>query len=298
MKIKHILLSLIAFVSLYLSACQKDFKIDDNIVARVDSTIIPSAGDSNYLDRIIMRDTSILNGNTMVDSSAFVFYYDIQKRLSLVTFKSLTNANDSDIYLKPYYNQNDSLPYKVYFTPDSSTYYFYYDNVGRLIKDSVENVFGAGLSGVRNLNYSGNKIYAQLFLTSNLALPIEKDTFTLDTRGNMINSKYYVKSIGAIYELASSTNATFDNGSTPYLKTPGFRIFSFSFGTFHYEAYYNNFGANNILVDSYIQYPYTGVTTVSPPHISSVINTYYQNGLLKNLKNSNHENWTYIYKSL
>jgi hypothetical protein len=203
------------------------------------------------------------------------------------------------LYLECFYNQNDSLPYKAYFGPSSATYHFYYNNLGRLVKDSINNFGGSNLNLSRNLTYSGNKIFAQVYKTylgtTNL---VEKDTFLLDTRGNMNGTKYYWLTNSNNYELASSSNSTFDNAQSPLFKTPSYRIFSFTFGTMDFESHYNNFGVNNILVDIYNRHPFTGSSnTVVTSDTSSAVNIYYQNGLLKNVK-SYRSTWTYMYKTL
>ncbi len=303
MKLKHILLPLIAFAAYYLSACQKDFTVDNTIVARVDSTITPSAEDSSYLDKIIMRDTAVVSGNTVIDSSAWIFNYDVQKRLSLVTAKSISNPNDSTNLFKFYYNQNDSLPFKVVNISSlafTETYYLYYNSLGKLIKDSVNNFLGNGENLSRTLSYSGNKIFAQLYSTTATLNPIEKDTFTQDLNMNITNFKYYVKTSASSFELARMSNIIFDNGKSPYFKVPSMKIFWFTFFTIDFEASSNACpGVNNIVTGIYNRYPYTGSGTINhPTDTFSVLNTYYQNGLLKNTISNDHENWTYIYKSL
>ncbi len=297
MKTKNIFLGLVAIGALYFSACQKSLTFEDTPPNVIDSTAIV---DSSYLSKIFFNDTTFNGGNLDVDTSIFIFNYDNNKRLKTIVIKEGPNSTAlGDIYLECFYNLNDSLPYKTLFPSDQSTYYFFYDNTGRLIKDSVNNVGGNAVNYNRNLTYSNNRIFAQVYRTfSGITSPIEKDTFSFDTRGNMISSKYYFSNNGSNYELASSSNSTFDNNPSPFLKTPSYRLLSFTFGTFNFEAHYNNFGTNNILVDVYTRYPFAGSgTTVQTSDTTSVINTLYQNSLLKNVK-SYRSTWTYFYKSL
>ncbi len=297
MKTKNIFLGLIAIAALYFSACQKSLTFEDNTTPNaIDSTANP---DSNYLSKIFFSDTTFNGGNMDVDTSIFVFNYDNNKRLKTIVIKEGPNSTVvGDVYLECFYNLNDSLPYKTLFPSDQSTYYFFYDNAGRLIKDSINNIGVNAVQFSRNLTYSSNMIFAQVYKTfSGTTSAVEKDTFSFDTRGNMISSKYYFSNNGSTYELASSSISTFDNNPSPFLKTPSYRLLSFTFGTFNFEAHYNNFGTNNILVDIYNRYPFTGSgITTQISDTSSAINTLYQNGLLKNVK-SYYSKWTYFYKS-
>jgi hypothetical protein len=303
MKIKHLLIATVAIVSLYLSACQKELNPDD-IISRVDSTGNSAVEDSAYLDKMIIRDTNIVTG--YIDSSKWVFNYDAQKRLSFVTEKSLSNPTfDSANILKFYYNTNDSLPYKIEViasiipTISIETYYYFYDNSGKLIKDSVNNFVGSGENLSRTLSYSGNKIFAELNSSNSTVNPIEKDTFTLDTRMNIVGFRYHIRTTANTFELASSSTSTFDNGVNPYVKVPSMKIYWFTYSTIDFEAdNSSSIGVNNILTNIFNRYPYTGSSNPFYQNTYSQWNTYYQNGLLKSSKDSDHENLTYFYKSL
>ena len=292
---KFVFIVVIISVGFYLSGCEKESSIERGVVVPVVTNLV---GDTNYLDKILLNDTLYYNGNLDIDTSVFVFKYDASKRLKTVTLKEGPTSTIPEIlYLECFYNQNDSLPFKAYFPLEQSTYHFYYDNLGRVIRDSVNNHSGNGVNLKRNLSYFSNKIFAELY-NPPFSNPIEKDTFILDSRGNMISSRYNILTIGSMYELATSTFSTFDNGPSPFLKTPAFRIFSFTFGTLNFEQHYNNFGTNNILIDIYNRYPFTGSGPINyPSNTSSLINSYYHNGLLKNVK-GDRSTWTYVYKSL
>ncbi len=285
----------IVLLGLYLSSCEKESSVERGELVPVVTNLV---GDTNYLDKILLNDTSYFGGVLDIDSSVFVFKYDLNKRLTTVTIKAgPLSIIPEDLYLEFFYNFNDTLPYKSYFAQEQSTYHFYYDNLGRLTKDSVNNLSGNGENFKRKLSYSGNQIFAELYNSPSVN-PIEKDTFILDSRGNMVSSRFHILTTASIYELATSTISTFDNGPSPFLKTPAFKIFSFTFGTLHFEQYYNNFGKNNLLVDIHNNHPYTGAPPIFyPSDTTSVVNSYYQNGLLKNVK-GHRSTWTYIYKSL
>lgn len=283
-------LALFSFIS-----CQKEvsFEVPDGTTANAVNTV-----DSNYLDRILIVDSTTPN---FVDSSFLVFNYDSQKRISNLVVKSTTNPLDSQLYAKFFYNANDTLPFKSKTFTDSADYYFYYDNVGRLKKDSIINFGSQGSNNpsptlsVNNYSYGTNKIFKNgYFIDPNSSSPnpfFKLDTLFQDVRGNIINAKIYSSNTTSNYTLEKTIVSTFDNNINPYAKVPGFKVFLLSFGDFTGFITTNNLLSAIIYYNSQPSFVYT----------ENYSNSYYPNGFLKKgiiLTGNTLSNWTYFYKSL
>ena len=299
MNTKQLLLICFTFFIASLFSCQKDFIAPDN-VSRTDSTIVVG-GDSNYLDKIVFIDGISSSGP---DTGVFVFNYDSQKRLKNVVIKAyLVNPLDSQFYVKFSYNLNDTLPFKAHFYTDSSDYYFFYDNLGRLVKDSI---FSSDNSNIKQetqkYTYNTNKIFIKRNWTYNyLPLPLQvvngNDTLILDAVGNVVSGRYYTDSLG-ISTFQRSLIATYDTKIIPYKNTLSFKIFLFSF-----NDYYDGLGyfSTNNPISSNLYSPSGGFASSNNFNfIENYSNAYYPNGFLKKsiITGDNNENWTYFYKSL
>lgn len=245
------------------------------------------AADSNYLDKIFFRDTSIITGE--IDSSVFIFNYDAQKRLKDVIAKNGLNGTVSINFLSFYYYQNDTLPYKVTQSGEYH-YYYFYDNMGRVVKDSLIDFATNTLYRVGAYSYGISKIFLQVD-RQNI---IDRDTFSLDARGN-VTAVTFSSVVNGISALTATVSAVFDNKPNPYIKIPEYRNFIFS-----YDYYYRNIGdlyrANNLISSVYTDYS-SGFPDTDNYYYS---NTYYPNGLPKNVIQSGSErsNETFIYKAL
>ena len=275
--------------SLGIISCQKEvsFELPDNTTSNVVSSL-----DSNYLDRILIVE------NNLVDSNLFVFNYDGQKRINNVSIKSTSNPLDSGFYIKFFYNLNDTLPFKAKTFLDSVDYYFYYDGLGRLKKDSIlryDSQAGQNPSLittllVTNYSYALNKIFLNsYFIAPNSGFPNPQyglDTFFQDLRGNIIMEKLYSNNS----TLQNTIASTFDNKINPFTKVNGFKIFIFSNGDFP-----GGTCQNNLL--SFNKYDNTQPGNI---YTENYFNTYYTNGFLKKavVTGNSSENWTYFYKSL
>ena len=128
------------------------------------------------------------------------------------------------------YLGNDTLPFKATVDNGALNFYFYYDNVGRLSKDSVIEYSTVGNNGyyyVTNFTYSNSKIFTLSVgdLSNNGHILFIKDTIQLDARGNFLSSKTYDKDpLSGNYFLCNTTYSTFDNKLSPYTKVNGYKI--------------------------------------------------------------------------
>ena len=277
---------------LSIFSCQKEvsYEVPDDSTSNVVTSL-----DSNYLDRILIVDSSNAN---LVDSSIWVFHYDVQKRVSKVVFKSITNPVDSQLYAQFSYLANDTLPFRAKTFTDSADYYFSYDNTGRLKKDSIINYGSTGSSNpfstlsVNNYTYATNKIFVNgYFIDPNSAFPNPQygiDTLFQDSRGNIITTKIYSSNTTSNYTLDKTIVSTYDLKKSPYAKVPGFKVFLFTFGDFPASPTVNNF-LSDIIYDNSL-----------PTNTLNYSNSYYPNGFLKktDVTGDSQDSWTYFYKSL
>lgn len=289
MKTKYFFLIGLIFFTAGLISCQKEisFEIPDETIPNVVSSV-----DSNYLDKIL-----IVDANNFIDSSLWIFNYDAQKRLNNVSIKNTTNPLDSQVYVKLFYNQNDTLPFKAKTFQDSAYYYFFYDSFGRIEKDSLID-YGNGNNNptpyilVNNYSYNTGKIFITHY-SFNGIIPTNifgVDTLLQDSRGNIINSKLYSSNTPSNFTLQNTIVTTYDNKLNPFMKVRGFKIFIFSEGDFPGSTYENN-------LVSFNNYDNTQPTNT---YTENYFNTYYSNGLLKNsvITGNLNAKWTYYYKSL
>ena len=299
MKTKYLFLIAISFFVASLISCQKDFTID-NITNRTDSTVNPPVGlDSNYLDKIVQYDTT---SNNTIDSTTQIFKYDANKRLINITEKFVVNnVVDSGIFLKFFYNGNDSLPFKATADNDSFKLFFFYDLSGKLIKDSLINVdVSYSNDHVTNFSYSNNKIFANSVSHYSPSFPtgvsiLNKDTITTDASGNFLSSISYVNNTG-VFQKTYLINNIFDSKISPYSKVSAYRMFilanqipsEFPFA----------YAKNNLVREVLNNYQTIGgVTSLFYTSQRDFINSYYPNNFLKSHKTTG-ENYNYFYKAL
>jgi hypothetical protein len=266
MKPKYILLPLIAIATFYLSACQKDFSTENDIVARVDST---SVGDSNYLDKIIFTNTT---GNLTDTMSDIRYEYDALKRVITIIDAPTPSVGYLEKRTSNYfYNSIDTLPYKkieidiFYYQPlnnniDTTTTYYYYSVDNKRIKDSAVkfsyrlNVNGSGTNyitfskTINNYQYSSNKIYGNSITTilysnnntntGNTRLVL--DTATLDGNGNLVANNKWDNFYSPT--LLSQATVTYDNKPSPFYKLSNFKTLNiFPYG----ETFFNEMQSKN-----------------------------------------------------
>ncbi len=242
MKTKHIFLPLIA-LALYISACQKDFNVDNVTVARVDS--IPPVSvitDSNYLSKVIYL-SSTNNGLSFDTFMIDTFAYDNLKRVSSFYTYPINNTTHPHYTKNAYFYQgNDTIPYKYsiidssdgvgFFLRDTTFSYCFYDSFKRKIKDSIiENYLdqggiGSGLEIVY-YTYVGNSIYGLTSIVSNHTNSNTyfvnfKDTCSVDANGNILSDKKY-RMNGGNYVLDAVSNFTYDNFKNPLAKLSIFK---------------------------------------------------------------------------
>ncbi len=246
MKIKNLLLPSIAFVALFLSACQKDFTID-TATARVDSTIATTMSDSVYLDKYYYIEINSSGANGLDTGVRTHYQYDNLKRVKIICDTSHEPFFNSIIgyeKIEYFYNGNDSLPYKcinqrkktstVLALPgsiDTAISFYSYNTNGKIILDST---IESGLTlpstnhlykYINNFSYNGNKIISlmqktNLLTTTGLGLErLHRDTLTLDAIGNVTSNK--MQSIN-FYPSSSSDyaayNFMYDNKQSPVSK--------------------------------------------------------------------------------
>jgi hypothetical protein len=269
MKTKQIILPFIAFVALYLSACQKDFTAPTSTTETTPTTSL------NYLTRSYSL-FSVSAGSTILDTAERSHYaYDNLKRLTTILDTSNEAGLPSTIRFGKQiftYNGVDSFVSVLSsygFVPgslirDTSISYFSYNVAGKLVSDSTINSYRIGSilvtksKIIRLLNYVGNKIYTVSTTTTLFALPtapppsIERDTITLDTRGNVTEQK-----TGTFYNNPSQNDKytsviqTFDNNPSPLSAANG-------------GSYISANGKNNVLKSQGLT---VNIGTSSPPQI-------------------------------
>jgi hypothetical protein len=246
MKTKQILLSLITFIAFYLSACQKDFTIENNVVSRVDSLNNPVAGDSVYLDSYYYIEINATGLNGFDTGTRAHYYYDNLKRV-----KTVIDTSNEPFYqiiklysrIEYFYNGTDSLPYKAinygekiggpYPHKDTLSSFYIYDTNGQLVIDSTISAkkTSSTSSGIvdyeitkkiKKFTYNSNKIYnfqqeTNLLGTISIGLQtIIKDTAVLDGIGNILSVNSSSTQINpSITTTYSSATYNYDNKPSP-----------------------------------------------------------------------------------
>ncbi|HRI24195.1 MAG TPA: hypothetical protein PLZ45_05940 [Ferruginibacter sp.] len=220
------LLSLLLF-----SACQKELNYSNT------GTNIITGTDTIYLDTVYVAGIRAGIPDTF---KLLSYHYDVQNRLALakwVPFRISSSYSDSGS-IAFYYNGPDTLPYKsvslrtydLNKSFDTSTVFYFYDNSGRLIKDSTT---GTGNSfnrvfytsdGITTYAYNTGRVSSQgIMKTTSSQYPgiiqtwQEKDTSLINTGGDIAKSSYYIfDPVSSSFRKASEKTITYDNNSIAY----------------------------------------------------------------------------------
>ncbi len=178
MKIATKLFAVILIFAISFTACQKEISVDT----------LPPAGsvaDSNYLDKIYDIE---IDGGVADTFNIWTYTYDANKRVIRMKAVSAEIGYPEFSDNQYFYNGSDTLPYKsIYIYGDGNTFqldttisYFYFNSLGKRIKDSVL-LLSNGTSLTYSLNYyqySGDKIYG-----------LAKDS-TIDYSGTYVNKTF------------------------------------------------------------------------------------------------------------
>jgi len=304
----------ILMLIIILSACKKDAVQNGNS----NPPPPPPALDSNYIDTLYKTITR----GSITDTVAYYKYnYDNLKRVTLVKweindFGQSNNGGGTEIYS---YNNNDMLPYSSYRTSslnlttlltDTIIFYHWYDNGGRLIKDSVMQSHRTA-PGVPSAGYFLRK-RGITYQYSN-ALIIKKDTnIAVYDPGNNINynstDSTFLSPTGnpvldrffsGILPFATAT-ITYDNMINPHTKLNIFKAFSPA-PLWSLPDFYTSFiGQNN-----YVSYKNISPAPFDYNNFNSIFsNIYLPSGyLLKTTANGQYPptdivSWIYKYKAL
>ncbi len=234
MKAKNIFLVLIALLAISVAACKKDTIADPT---PVDPTA-PTAT-VNYVSKSYYFG-NIQNSNILDTGEWSHYFYDNLKRLTTIIDTSLeigVPASTSFDKKSYFYNGNDSFASRFnsisfatrYSRRDTVNSFYFYNALGQLVIDSTIKSYRANLTPtntlynktkvIRSYSYLGNKIFS-LTLTSSLPstnttnLPlVSRDTFTLDSRGNVMEHRTRSYFTNDIYVIKTYT---YDNNRSPF----------------------------------------------------------------------------------
>jgi hypothetical protein len=313
MKMRKNILGLMAIILFFLSACKKDNAPEQTQPV---APVLPLGIDSNYISKIYSYDTSSAGAKK---KNVTIFNYDNSKRVTqtidTATDSQSTNTNFFST-TNLFYNGIDTLPYKITSTRNTNfgavlvTRFLFYDNTGRITKDSSFNTVPSGSIFAMFLNvdiytYSGNNMYV-FYKRTNLNSPVNtdlyKDTILLDANKNATSLKNYIfdPSISS-YTLRTINSYTFDVKKNPlasirYLQSGSADTYLSS--TYLFVPTFAGVNNSNTYIRSYYN---GGVLTGTLQ--TNYINTYNQNGLIKDTKYNNQLNYnkgriTYEYISL
>jgi hypothetical protein len=274
MKMRNVLLGLVAVILFCLSACKKD-----NIDSLDPQPPVITSADSVYLSKVYLYDTY----SNFIDTGGRRYYlYDNLKRvINIIDTGYEAGATMPPItYSKTqyFYNGNDTLPYKkitiskivsiANVSKDTATSFYTFNQNAQLISDSTINSFDGYYfpsnvlvktikKTVQSLTYVGNKIYGlqQLSYLQNLNGSSQnqsytrRDTVSKDGLGNIISASYKKiypnPAFGPDYHYATFT---YDNKYSPFYKINIQKTISFFNLSFYRDASsYYEIGPNNIL---------------------------------------------------
>ena len=205
MKPLNKLVAAIVILCASLTACQKDFVIDDDINPPGDTTV--TTKDSIYIDKLYYLDDAS-------DTAAILnFIYDNQKRVTSI------QVSNSDVFLKYAYNGADTVPSRKYEYNDSDSIYTYFilDNQQRVVYDSSITFLHAdggefSYYRVQQYQYPASKLYGQSKLVYKDALldtVYLRDTAVLNASGDITSNKTY-KFNGVDYEYTGNAQFVYD----------------------------------------------------------------------------------------
>jgi hypothetical protein len=220
------LFSLAAIVCIGLTACQKEFTIEDG----PDPIDPPTGNDSIYLDKAYFLFDPGTGLDTVLTSTV---HYDNRERVILWADSTIDNPGEPYISTYQYfYNGTDTVPYKVIGLwddllsandYDSTIAFFFYEAGGRKIKDSViyheyDGSSGSSSLEIVNYSYGTNKMYGETkneIFTPFSSIEMRRDTATLNAAGDIVQNKSYLP-VNGVYELAETMNLTFDSKISPF----------------------------------------------------------------------------------
>ena len=233
------LFSLLAITGILLTACQKDFVIEEE-----PDPVDPPASTGTFLHKIYIVDS--IAGLTDT-AEIFTYFYDAQKRVTLITDSVIEGSSWVLFKSRKYqYNGTDSLPsrsvsfdYEAAIADnnpllvDSVVSFHQYDGAGRNSYDSSVSLYVTNdippyeylsITNVRTYQYSGNNIYSAA-TSSGTGVPTTtyvRDTALTDGNGNVIQSKRYEVE-GGVSTLFLTAAFTYDNKVNPFSKISSFR---------------------------------------------------------------------------
>jgi hypothetical protein len=268
-----------------------------------------TTSDSNYVDRIIIIDSTAGVEDT---SQLEIYSYDNLKRVTVIVDSMLTPTPTLFAFKQFEYAGNDSLPFKstlyIYDGSNRDTVitYHYFNNAGRLIRDSIINIsnnltYYQTNRKLIDISYSGNMMYGfsrdstlqQNNIPSTYPALIITDTITLDANGNMI---YTIQHRGT--STTSISTNSFDSHPHPMRRLNIFMCWSHNiFQNRYYDPTQQN--TNNI---THVLETASGSQNYT--HDFNLINSYYENGFLKTTAHPEsagsalYEKYLFIYKSL
>lgn len=251
-----------AFAMLALTACQKEFTIDDDIEPPLPP--VPGGGDSIYLSKIYgLADT----GSGMDTIAVMTFEYDGSKRVILMSDSS--KADPADPYIitsKYFYSGTDTMPDRFISswahlnTPadyDSTWAFFSYNAAGKKMKDSILNnqlIDGDIFSSldISRYSYGSNAMYVETSDDEILPTPMSaawKDTAVLNAAGDIVSNKNYRREFGTTdFELLETMNLVYDNKISPFKYLTSFMA-HFS-APYHVLEIYDHMSKANILSEN------------------------------------------------
>lgn len=243
METKNIVICLFTTSVIFLFGCKKG-TVDNTQTTNPTTENV----NANFISKSYMLSNRVQNSNAL-DTTKWIYYtYDNLKRVALIkeNYSYFGQAGSATSSNKTYfYNGNDSLPSSINFIElknndtgkDTISSYFTYNSFGQKIVDSTIKI-SANISGVNLLykkiksiktsTYVGNKIY--IFTTStplqlinlNFTAFTERDTATLDSKGNIIEYKNRRYNNLGQNDSYSILTYTFDNNPSPFSKfSPG-----------------------------------------------------------------------------
>ena len=236
------------FVCAFVQSCQKDLVDTQNplvppVIIAHDSVIV--------LSKFLFVDINVSATDT---TGSYEYVYDSLKRVTAINYYDGNNNTASLGEISTYYYKgSDTLAYKMTekdFDPSYPHFFttlYFYDNLKRLIKDSL--IYSPADFEVDQFNYSNNMIIATLEYTNNndpRDNSIETDTGFIGTTGDVIKTNTLVnRGINGYY----IDNFTFDNNPNPFYQlnirstynpVPDFNFFL--------EGYYLQ--KNNVVLDA------------------------------------------------
>ena len=288
-------------------SCKKDSTDNNNSNNNNNNT----APDSNYVDRIYIIDSTASGEDT---SQLEIYTYDNLKRVTTIVDSMLTPTPELFAFKQFEYSGSDSLPFKstlyVYdgnVNFDTVITYHYFDNTGKLVKDSIININKSTSPSyyqirqrVLNITYSAGMMYgftrdSAMFVNnvpSTSPAIITTDTITLDANANMIHTIQHRST--TVY----TTTNSFDNHPHPF---KALNIFMCWGVNIFQNSYYDPTEPNTNNITHVVE---TGTGSTPYNHDFALFNSYYSNGFLKTTAHPqpagspDYEKYLFVYKSL